>query len=69
MNAASLDQIDNAGRLLCSYDYKDMEGLVTVSSIIYHVFVLQAYGYEFVVVYCELCSLCEGIFLVSSFLM
>ena len=37
MNAASLDQIDNAGRLLCSYDYKDMEGLVTVSSIIYHV--------------------------------
>lgn len=31
VNAASLDQIDQAtGRTLCSYDYKDMEGVVTV---------------------------------------
>lgn len=32
VNPASLDQIDPAnGKLLCSYDYKDMEGLTVVS--------------------------------------
>ncbi|XP_067952104.1 dnaJ homolog subfamily C member 13-like [Watersipora subatra] len=31
VNACSLDQRDSGGRLLCSYDYKDFEGLVVVS--------------------------------------
>ena len=30
VNACSLDQKDSAGRALCSYDYKDIEGLAVV---------------------------------------
>ena len=60
VNAASLDQVDQAtGKVLCSYDYKDMEGLVTVSTALALLQCSHTQPHSFITIFVHLIQLTD----------